>query len=223
MDIDTADAERNRANADFLSTVESEIVSLEQMFSRLESLKTERDRLSSAVQSLTADETRTLADDASESVVVKKLLEIRGRKDVQSARLVSTEGKIAEQTDALSVQGANVRRSFQVVVGRLWLSRDARVIEALVELFGAGWIVLRDGKRLEMKHLARQTKLMKEMRDLDNKVSHPISDSVQETAALQRSRTWLDEIRSLVEHERGLTLMQPEPLIEEPAREMVEA
>ena len=220
MEIETSDAERIAANADVLGRVESEIVSLEQMFSRLESLKTEKDRLSSAVQSLVADETRTLADDAAESVFVRRLIELRARKDVQSARLTSIQDKITEQTAALDVQGANVRRAFQVVLARLWLAREARVTGNLVEQFG-DWVVLRDGKRLEMRHLAKQTKLIKEMRDLDNKVSHPISDPVQETAALQRSRTWLAEVRDLVTSEPGLTLMPPKlQPIEESAREL---
>jgi hypothetical protein len=112
------------------------------------------------VQSLHTEEAQILADGASsESSIVKKLIETRARVDVQNARLVSTQDKIREQTAKLSNQGANVRRAFQYVVGRLFVARDARVTATLVELFG-DWIILRDGKRLEMRHLARQTKLM---------------------------------------------------------------
>src|ERR1700688_3666451 len=103
MEIETSDAERIAANADVLSTVESEIVSLEQMFSRFELLKTEKDRLSSAVQSLHTEEAQILADGAtSESAIVKKLIETRARMDVQNARLTSVQDKITEQITILS-------------------------------------------------------------------------------------------------------------------------
>lgn len=220
-----SDGDRATANADALSTVESEIVSLEQMFAGLESLKTEEDRLSAAVQSLHTEEAQILSDSAaSESVIVKKLIETRARKDVQSARLASTQEKIREQTVALAVQGEDTRKAFARIVAQLWQSRDARVMAALIELFGGAWIVQRDGKRLEMKHLARHTKPVREMRDLDNRLCHPHGDPVSETAALQQQpRTWLSEIRSLVDAERGLALRVPARQPIEEARELATA
>jgi hypothetical protein len=100
-----SDADRTTANVDILGIVETEFVSLEQMFAGLELLKTEKDRLSAAVQNLIAEETRTLGDDAAESVIVKKLIELRARRDVQSARLISIQDKIKGQTADLAVQG----------------------------------------------------------------------------------------------------------------------
>jgi hypothetical protein len=107
-------------------------------------------------------------------------------------------------------------------VAQLWQSRDARVAATLTELFGGDWIVQRDGKRLEMKHLARLTKLIREMRELDNRLCHPIGDAQQETAALQRARTWLAEIAELVSSEPALVLKVPaeQQPIEQPAGEM---
>jgi hypothetical protein len=221
-----SDADRTTANAAALGTVESEIVSLEQMFAALESLKTEKDRLSAAVRTLTEEETRTLQDDGgSESAVVKKLIEIRTRRDVQSARLTSTQDKIKAQTTGLADQGESVRRAFQFVVGRLYVARETRVTATLTELFGNHWIILRDGKRLEMKHLAKHTQLMKQVRDLDITVSHPIGDPAQEEIALrQRPRLWLTELTDFVNREPGLFIRsvpakQQQP-IEQPAREM---
>jgi hypothetical protein len=219
-----SDADRIAANADALSTVESEIVSLEQMLAGLESLNSEKDRLSAAVQSLTLDETRTLQDDGSEAVIVKKLIELRTRRDVQSVRLANTQDKIKEQTAALDGQGAAVRRAFQIVVGRLFVSRESRVTETLTNLFGADWIILRDGKRLPMKDLSKQTQLMKQARDVDIKMSHPIEDPVQEELALrQRLRTWLAEIKELVDAEPGLVPRVPARQPIEQPRELVEA
>jgi hypothetical protein len=61
MEIESvSDAERIAGNADVLGTVELEIVRLEGAFTQLESLKTERDRLTAAVRTLTEEETRTL-------------------------------------------------------------------------------------------------------------------------------------------------------------------
>jgi hypothetical protein len=217
---------RIAGNNQVLAEVEAEIVAIEQMFTKLESLENEKTRLAAAVENLTADETRTLADDAAESVVVKKLIEIRARKDVQSARLTSTQDKIKELTADLSNQGANVRRAFQVVVGQLWTSRQTRTGVALRELFGSDWIVLRDGMRYEMKFLAKHTQLMKEIRDFDVKVSHEISDPEQEVLALsQRSRLWLTELTDLVNREPGLVLRtvpakQKQPIEMQPVREM---
>src|SRR5271165_2724797 len=57
----------------------------------LEKFEGEKDRLSAAVQTLTEEESRILADDSAESVIVKKLSETRTRRDVQSARLTNAE------------------------------------------------------------------------------------------------------------------------------------
>jgi hypothetical protein len=222
-----SDTDRIAANADALGKVESEIASLERMFAGLESLGNERDRLSAAVQGLHTEEAQILSDGAtSESAVVKKLIETRARRDVQSARLASTQDKVKEQTAALAVQGTAVRRAFQIVVGRLYAWRETRVTQTLTNLFSGDWIVLRDGKRLGMKDLARQTQLMKQARDLDIKMSHPIEDPAQEALALrQRLRTWLAELTDLVTSEGpGLVLTVParQP-IEEPARELATA
>lgn len=228
MEIDNiSDSDRITANADVLSTVESEIGSLEQMFAALESLKTEKDRLTAAVQSLTEDEARTLQDDgSSESAVVKKLIEIRTRRDVQSARLSSTQDKIKTQKIDLANQGEAVRRAFQFVVGRFFVAREERVTAALVELFG-DWIVLRDGKRLEMRHLAKQTRLMAQARNLDVKLSHPITDPAQEEFAMRhRLRAWLGELTDIVTREPQLAIRnvpadQQKPI--EQSRELVTA
>jgi hypothetical protein len=79
-----SDADRIAGNADVLSTVESEITQLEQMFTGLESLENGKNRLTAAVQSLTAEGARTLQDDGSESAIVKRLGELRTRRDVQA-------------------------------------------------------------------------------------------------------------------------------------------
>jgi hypothetical protein len=209
MEIDDiSNADRITINADALGKVESEIVSLEQLYTGLESLKNEKVRLTAVVETLISEEKSTLAETTlSESVAVKRLIEVRAKKDVQSSRLANTQAKIEEQTASLSLQGERVRKAFQFVVGRLYTSREGRITKTLRELFGNDWIVLRDGKRTEMKFLARYTKLMKEIRDADNRLSHPISDAQQEEIALrQRPRLWLTELTDLVNREPGLVL-----------------
>jgi hypothetical protein len=218
MEIETSDADRIAGNADVLGEVESEIASLEQKFAGLESLETEKDRLTAAVQTLITEETRTLQDDGSESAVVKKLIEIRTRRDVQSARLTNVQEKIAGHRSSLAVQGENVRRVFARIVAQLWLARQARVGAMLSELFG-GPIRLQSG-RIELRELTRHTSLMRQLRDVDNRLCHPIADPVQETAALQRTRGWLAEVRDLVTNEPGLTLRLPKPQPIEQPREM---
>jgi hypothetical protein len=221
-----SDVDRIAGNIEVLGDVESAIVEIERQFAEAGSLAKEKDRLATAVNNLVLEEAQILSDgESSETAIVKKLIETRARKDVQSARLVATENRLAEQAAALDAQGAAVRRAFQIVVGRLYVSREKRVTQTLTSLFGADWIILRDGKRLGMKDLGRQTQLMKQARDLDIKMSHAIEDPAQEELALrQRLRTWLSEIKNLVDAEPGLVLRVParqEP-IEQP-REMVEA
>jgi hypothetical protein len=203
-----SDADRIAGNAAVLDSVELEIVRLEGAFTELESLKTQKDRLSEAVRSLTEEETRTLADDgSSESAVVKKLIEIRTRKDVQNARLTSTEGKIKTQITDLADQGEAVRRAFRFVVGRLFASRQARVIATLTELFGGDWIILRDGKRAKMEVFAKHTVLMRQVLDLNNRLLHAIEDPEQEEIALrQRPRQWLIDLTDFCTSEPGLRL-----------------
>jgi hypothetical protein len=225
METDISDVDRIAGNADVLATVEREIVILEGSFTEFAKLEGERDRLTAAIQSLTADETRTLQDDAAESVIVKKLIEIRTRRDVQSARLAAARDKIEQQTAALVIQAESVRRSFARVLAKVWLARQARVGAILNELFG-GPIRLQQSGRIELKELIRHTLPMKQLKDADNRLCHPIADPVQETIALQtRTRSWLTELTDLVTSEEpGLVLTVPvrQP-IEEPAREMATA
>jgi hypothetical protein len=64
-------------------------------------------------------------------------------------------------------------------------------------------------------------RIMRQLRDVDNRLCHAHGDPVQETLTLQQQpRKWLAEVRNLVESEQGLTLTQPPQPIEEPAREM---
>jgi hypothetical protein len=153
------------------------------------------------------------------------LIEIRTRKDVQNARLNSTQEKIKAQTTDLADQGEAVRKAFQFVVGRLYVSRETRAMAHLTELFGGDWIIWRDGKRAEMKYLTKHTQLMKQVRDLNIMVSHSIEDPAQEEIALrQRPRQWLAELTDFCTNEPGLRLKivttdQPQP-IEQPAAEL---
>ena len=60
MEIETSETEgRIAGNIAVLAGVEAEIVSLEEAFAGLESLKTERDRLTAAVRTSKEEETRT--------------------------------------------------------------------------------------------------------------------------------------------------------------------
>jgi hypothetical protein len=225
METDISDTDRIAGNADVLATVEREIVVLEGYSLEAKKLEGERDRLKAQISALTADETRTLQDDGSEAVIVKKLIEIRTRRDVQAARLVATEEKLKQQTAALTVQGETVRRSFARVLAQVWLARQARVVGILNELF-RGPIRLQQAGRMEIKDLTRHTSLMRQLRDADNQWCHAISDLAQETIALQtQPRSWLVELTNLVISEGpGLVLTVPvrQP-IEEPAREMATA
>jgi hypothetical protein len=223
MKTDISDADRIAGNADVLGIVETEIAALEQAFVALDSLNIEKDRLTGAIESLTAEEGRTLEDDGSESQIVKKLGELRTRREVQASRLGSIQEKIKEQTADLAIQGANVRRAFAAVMAQLAMSRQAQATAILTDLFG-GPVRLRIG-RIELRELRDHTAPIKQLKEVNNRVSHTISDQQQETLALQRTRTWLAEIRSLVDAEPGLVLKgvpAKEP-IEHPVMEMATA
>jgi hypothetical protein len=73
-----------------------------------------------------------------------------------------------------------------------------------------------------MGHLAKHTQLMKQVRDLDVKVSHPLGDAAQEREAWKRARTWLGEVKDLVEGEPGLVLTVPARQPIEQPREMAD-
>jgi hypothetical protein len=226
MEIDNiSDSDRITANADVLSTVESEIGSLEQMFAGLESLEAEKDRLSAVVRNLTEEESRILQDDAAEPVIVKKLLTTRGARDVQASRLSSVQDRINNAQTDLATQGANVRRAFAVVITQLLTARQARALAILQGLFG-GPIRPRIG-RTELKELVHHVVWVKEAKTTWNKFALQTSDPAQETAAWRRTREWLAETKNLVENEPGLTLKglptkQPQP-VENPAAEMATA
>jgi hypothetical protein len=220
-----SDADRVAGNNLVLEDIDTQITAIEQIFSKIEFLENEKIRLSAACENLTADETRTLADDAAESLIVKKLIEIRARKDVQFARLISTQNKIKELTANLADQAGEIRRAFRVVVGQLFLVRQTAATETLRELFKSDWIVLKDGTRYEMKFLAKHTKAMKELRDFDVKVCHEIADPEQEILVLrQQPRLWLSALREFVASESKLVLRtasaKPQPIEQQPAREM---
>jgi hypothetical protein len=219
-----SDADRIAANADALSRVESEIVSLERHFAEIESLKTEQHRLSTAVQTLTEEETRILGDDGSgnETALVKRLGELRTRRDVQQSRLNAVQDRIRNAEADLTTQGAAVRKVFAGVMAQLWTARQQRVTATLTEMFGSPFIRLRIG-RAELRELVDQTVLMRELRDSRNRFTAPIGDKEQETLALQRSRTWFAEISKLVNDERLVLRTVPakqQPIVVQPAREM---
>jgi DNA repair exonuclease SbcCD ATPase subunit len=222
----TSETERRIAgNVEVLSELEAEIVSLEKSIVELGSLEAEKDRLCTAVQTLTEEEARILGDDGSgsESALVKRLGELRTRRDVQSARLTSINERIEAQKADLANQGAAVRKAFATVIAQLWTARQQRVTTTLNDLFGSPFIQLRIG-RAELRELVDQTVLMKKLKDSRNRVVLTIGDPVQELEALRlRPRAWLAEVTDLVTNEPGLTLknfpakQQP---IEQPAREM---
>jgi hypothetical protein len=91
MEIEPSETElRIAGNVQVLAEVEAEIVSLEEAFSKIESLVKEKDRLTTAVQSLLTEEAQILSDGATnESTIVKRLLQTRATTDVQNARLAS--------------------------------------------------------------------------------------------------------------------------------------
>jgi len=224
MEIETSETERRIAgNIQVLSELESEIASLERKFVEITSLESERNRLNTAVQTLTEEETRILGDDGSgnETALVKRLGELRTRRDVQTARLTSVQDKIEAQRADLADQGAAVRKAFAGVMAQLWTARQQRVTAMLSEMFGSPFIRLRIG-RVELRELLDQTVLMKQLKDSRNRFTAPIGDKEQETLALQRSRTWLVEITKLINDE-GLVLrtvpVKQQPIVQ-PAREM---
>ena len=205
-----SDADRIAGNTQVLGQVESEISQLEQMFIELEKLEGEKSRLADVVQSLTKEETATLAETTlSESAIVKKLSETRGRRDVQSARLRSTEDRIKVNSANLKEQGATVRRLFGSICGQLWAARQQRMLETLTELFGAPFIRSRIGPRVQLaRELTDQTVPMKQLRDVNNKVSRSFDDPGAEMGTLQQHpRSWLAEVTALCNEEPRLTLL----------------
>lgn len=220
MEESLSDADRVAGNVSVLSELESSIASLEQRFVELTSLGAEKDRLSTAVQNLSEDETRILGDDGSgnETALVKRLGELRGRRDVQSSRLNSVQDRIKIAQADLATQGAIVRRAFASVIVQLLAVRQVKALAILQELFN-GPIRPRIG-RVELKELVHQTVAVKQTKATWNKFALQIADPAQETAAWRRTREWLAETKNLVENEPGLTLKglptkQPQP-IEQP-------
>ena len=217
MDIQISETERRIAgNLEVLAEVEAEIVLLEKSIAELGSLETEKDRLSTAVQALTEEETRILGDDGSgsETALVKRLSELRTKRDVQSARLINTKDKIEAHTVELAEQGAAVRKAFAGVMAQLWTARRQRMTAILTELFGAPMVRLKTG-RIEMPELLDQTVPMKHLKDSRNRFVQTISDPAQEKLALQRTRSWLAEVKELIESEPDLTLRSVKPSIEQ--------
>jgi hypothetical protein len=223
MKTDISDVERDAANSDVLASVASEISHLEQMFADLTSLESERDRLTATVQNLHSEEAQILQETTNEAAIIKKLTTTRGARDVQSARLVNVQDKLAAHRIDLVDQGGRVRRSFAAVMAQIWTARQQRVSAMLSELFGGlPFIRLRTG-RVTLRELTDQAAPMIQLKDVSHRVSHAIGDPVQETAGLLRSRTWLSDVADLVRSETTLTLrtvpakQQP---IEQPAAEM---
>jgi hypothetical protein len=222
------DENRISGNAAALAKVESTVISLEEAFTKLAAAEAEQERLRIEVERSGADESAILGDTSlSEKDAIKRTTEAMARKAVYAARHAAAVARVKEQVSDLANQGESVRRAFQFVVGRVYVSRENRVIAQLTELFGGSWIILRDGARSDMKCLSRHTRLMKEIRNFDITVSHPLGDPEQEEIALrQRVRLWLAELADLVTNEPGLALTslpgrrQP---IEEPAAEMATA
>jgi hypothetical protein len=213
MKIENSETERT-GNLEVLAGIEGEITRLEQMREQLSSLEGERDRLNTAVQNLHFEEAQILKETTNEAAIIKRLTTTRSARDVQSARLVSTKDKIEACAVELAEQGAVVRKAFAAVVTQLWTARQQRVMTMLSETFGSPFIRLRIG-RVELRELLDQTALMKQLKDSRNRFTAPISDTVQEELALRRTRTWLQELKDLIESEPNLTLRSVKPPIEQ--------
>jgi hypothetical protein len=228
MEIKSSETENRIAgNIQVLAQVEAEITLLEEKFAGLESLESEKDRLATVVRNLVSEETATLAETTlTESLIVKRLGEIRGRRDVQSSRLNSVQDRITNAQADLVEQAANVRKGFSGIISKLLQSRQTRALAALTELIGSPFVRLRIG-RAELGELVHQTVMVKEVKTVWNTVSQSIGDPLQELQVLRlRTREWLAQARNLVENEPGLMLKNVEARqqpIEQPAREMAAA
>jgi hypothetical protein len=197
MEIQTSETERRIVgNVQVLEEVESEIAELERQFAGLESLEAERERFSVSVQNLRTEEAQILQETTNESAIVKKLTACRGARDVQTTRLRNTEEKIEVLTVGLTDQVAAVRKVFAGVMAQLWEARRQRTTTALSEMFGGPFVRLRIG-RIELRELLDQTQSMKNLKDSRNRFVQTISDPAQEKLALQRTRSWLTEIKEL--------------------------
>jgi hypothetical protein len=189
-----------------LDKIELEVIApLEQGFVRLDALEAERARLESEVKRAITEETAILNDEGlSEKDAVKRLLEVRARKDVQSSRLGAAERRVKEHRFDLLESCSLVRRKLGTLVFYIRTSRTKRakqifedLIEGPVRFSGVG-----------LMDLVRRTKLVREIELVAARIStgQNIDQETELNTLRQLARQWFKECKALVFAEPGFNL-----------------
>jgi hypothetical protein len=136
--METVSDDQTDANSIELNKIELEAIApIEQGFVRFDALESERARLESEVKRAAGEETTILNDeDLSEKDAVKRLLEVRARLSVQTARLGAAERRVQDQRFALLESCSVIRRRLGTVVYYIRTARVKRataIFEDLIE------------------------------------------------------------------------------------------
>jgi hypothetical protein len=204
--METVTDEQTDANSRELDKIELEVIApLEQGFVRLDALEAERARLESEVKRAITEETAILNDEGlSEKDAVKRLLEVRARKDVQSSRLGAAERRVKEHRFDLLESCSLVRRKLGTLVFYIRTSRTKRakqifedLIEGPVRFSGVG-----------LMDLVRRTKLVREIELVAARIStgQNIDQETELNTLRQLARQWFKECKALVFAEPGFNL-----------------
>jgi hypothetical protein len=209
--METVSDDQTDANSAELAKIELEVIApLEQGFLRLDALEAERARLESEVKRAITEETAILNDEGlSEKDAVKRLLEVRARRDVQSSRLGAAERRVKEHRFDLLESCSVVRRKLGTVVYYVRTARTKRakaIIEDLLEgpvrFSGVG-----------LMDLVRRVKFVREIELVVNRIStgQNIDQEVELSTLRQLARQWFEECKALVFAEPGFNLQDVLP------------
>jgi hypothetical protein len=204
--MQTVSDDQADSNSIELRRIELEVIEpLEEGFTKLDALETERVRLESEVKRAITEETAILADESvNEKDAVRKLLQVRALRDVQTSRLGAAERRVDEQRLNLLESAAIVRRKLGNLLHHVRSARTKRasaIIEDLIEgpvRFGP----------IGLGDLVRRTKIVREIELAINRIStaQNIDQQIELDTLRQFARQWFKEVESIVLAEPSLNL-----------------
>ena len=188
--------------AEALAQIESGLAQLASGFAELDDLQSEEQQLAAACEQAASEESRILADsDATEAQSVKKLIEIRAKKDLRSQRLLEHKTAINLYTDRLRFDLCEpLRRNFTNLAFALLAARRERMEKLFHQLFGNG---ADHGLPVSTVELTQRSRPVLDLERLCNWIRDAGKDPQEELTQLRSElpRRWLIELRRVTQEE----------------------
>lgn len=204
--METVSDDQTDTNSAELEKIDLELITpLEQDFAKLDALDAARTHLESEVKRAITEETAILNDESlNEKEAVRKLLQVRALRDVQTSRLGAADRRVQEQRFDLLESAAIVRRKLGHLLYYVRTARTKRA-EAIIKDLIDGPV--RFGP-IGLMDLVRRVKFVREIELVINRISvgQHSDQQIELDTIRQFARAWFKECAAIVLAEPSLNL-----------------